>query len=506
MNNTDARLASAPAPYLATVTAMALAIVVPLVITLITPGSVPEDQWGVIASCVISGLMIAYVTGSAERRPFQMTTWVFFYVFLGIAPLVQMRMNVDPDTTRGIQHSLFGDASLIVLVGAAVTIVGSAAARPAAKAEESRSLELRRSAVRTYLLSFISVALFAYYASKLGLSNLFAARADLEALRDVVWPDKTTNAIIGAATSMGLLVSMIALIHLRQQQKAEGRGRAVFVPLVVFVSLVVCVNPISTPRYVFGTAALAILAATGLYRTMARFRAVALAFVASLVFVFPVLDAFRNSLTNVNVDGSDALKSLTSGDFDAFAQIVNTVEYVQTRGLTNGNQLTGVLFFWVPRSMWPDKAVDTGTLLAQMKGYWFKNLSEPLPAELFINGGWVALIVGMLLFGFVIRRLDLNIDLLIRRGLAPSILGCIMPFYLLILLRGSLLQAVAYMAVILIGSVFVAPREAVPAGSAPIASYSSDGSEAGRSGSRGERKPDVISPGSVRHIWMRREQ
>lgn len=403
--------------------------------------------------------MIAYVVGSAERRPFQMTVWVFMYVFLGVAPLVQIRMGVDPDTTRGLVHSLFGDASLIVLVAAAATIIGGLAARGRPKDSDAESPELRRSKGRTYILSLVSLSLFAYYVSELGLPNLFTARADLDALRNLVWPDKTTNAIVGAATSMGLLVSMIALVHLRQQQKSQGRRASILMPLFVFVALAVCVNPISTPRYVFGTAALALLAALGLYRTLAGFRVATLAFVAALVFVFPVLDAFRNSLTNVTADSSDPLKSLTSGDFDAFAQIVNTVEYVQTRGLTDGNQLLGVLFFWVPRSVWPDKPVDTGTLLALMKGYWFKNLSEPFPAELFINGGWVALIVGMLLFGYAIRRWDKRIERLVTEGLAPSILGCIMPFYMLIFLRGSLLQSVAYMAVILVCSAFVVPRK-----------------------------------------------
>ncbi|MGN7147509.1 hypothetical protein ACTHQ6_00765 [Arthrobacter sp. SAFR-179] len=458
LKNMLARKLDRQAPFLATVTGIALAFVVPIIIAMMTPESLYGEEWGVIASCVIGGLMVAFVTGSAQRRPFQMVTWVFIYVFLGIAPLVQIRMNVDPSTTRGLQDSLFGDASLIVLAAAAATIVGVFLARPSGQQEDQAEVQLRRSTVRAYLLSLVSLALFAYYASKVGPANLFASRADLQTIRELVWPDKTVNAVIGAGSSMGLLVSMISLIHLRQQQKVDGARRAFFFPLVVFVALVVCVNPISTPRYIFGTAALALLAATGLYRTLARFRLVTLAFVASLIFVFPILDAFRNSLSEVSVDTS-ALDSLLSGDFDAFAQIVNTVEYVQRNGITNGNQLMGVIFFWVPRSFWPDKAVDTGTLLANMKGYWFTNLSAPLPAELFINGGWAALIVGMLVFGFAIRRWDSSMNRMITKGQAPSILGCIMPFYMLILLRGSLLQAVAYMAVILASAAFVAPRK-----------------------------------------------
>ena len=468
--NVNRPSSSASALYLGLVTGLLLAFGVPTIITMVTPGSYYGDQWGVIAACMISGVMLGFITASSQRRPFQMVTWVFNYVFLGVAPLVQIRLNVDPTTTLGIQRTLYGYAAWIVLVAAAATILGGILARPTNSLEnESAGVpELRLSAARTYLLSVISLALFAYYASKIGPGNLFSARADLSTLREIIWPDKTTNAVIGAGSSMGLLVSMIALIHLRQHQKMMGKAPALVMPLLVLVALVACVNPISTPRYVFGTAALALLAAVGLYRTLKRFRVVTLAFIGSLVFVFPVLDAFRNSLTKVTVDNSDTLKSLTSGDFDAFAQIVNTVEYVQRNGLTNGNQLAGVLFFWVPRSIWPDKAMDTGSLLADMKGYWFKNLSAPLPAELFINGGWIALVLGMLLFGFAIRRWDISINRQIQRGFAPSILGCVMPFYLLILLRGSLLQAVAYMAVILAAAAFVAPSKVWGEASSPI--------------------------------------
>ncbi|MEV8133479.1 hypothetical protein AB0O54_20315 [Pseudarthrobacter oxydans] len=389
-----------------------------------------------------------------------MVTWVFTYVFLGIAPLVQVRTGEDPATTLGIHHSLYGTASLIVLGGAVATLLGTAAASRAAddRLEDAETRE-RSSAWRTYFLSYVCLGLFTYYAYKVGPSNLFVSRTELGVIREMVWPDKTTNAMIGAGASMGLLVSMIALIHLRHQQKREGVRPAVLLPLLVLIALVACVNPISTPRYVFGTALLALLASLGLYKTLERFRLVTLSFVAGLVFVFPGLDAFRNSVSTASVQSADALTSLTTGDFDAFAQVVNTVEYVQRNGISNGNQLMGVIFFWVPRSFWPEKAVDTGTLLANMKGYWFTNLSAPLPAELFINGGWIFLISGMIVFGFLIRRWDMRLNRLIRGGWVPSILGCVMPFYMLILLRGSLLQAVAFMAVILAAAAFVSPKK-----------------------------------------------
>lgn len=95
---------------------------------------------------------------------------------------------------------------------------------------------------------------------------------------------------------------------------------------------------------------------------------------------------FRRSL-DATAKSQNPLESMLSGDFDSFSQITNTVEYVNEHGITSGNQLLGVLFFWVPRSIWPDKAIDTGTVLGEFKAYFFKNLSAPLWAESISTAG-----------------------------------------------------------------------------------------------------------------------
>ena len=49
----------------------------------------------------------------------------------------------------------------------------------------------------------------------------------------------------------------------------------------------------------------------------------------------------------------------------------------------------------------------------------------------------------------------------LRRARAPSILSCILPFYLMILLRGSLLQAMSFLFAILGCAVFVSRWERI---------------------------------------------
>ena len=127
-------------------------------------------------------------------------------------------------------------------------------------------------------------------------------------------------------------------------------------------------------------------------------------------------------------------------------------------GVAVGQQLLGVVLFWVPREVWPGKAIDTGALLANYRGYSFTNLSAPTWAELYINGGMILLVIGMILIGFGFIQLDRQLESVFRAGGLWAIAGAILPFYMLLVLRGSLLQAASTIAVMVVLIWFVKDR------------------------------------------------
>jgi hypothetical protein len=119
---------------------------------------------------------------------------------------------------------------------------------------------------------------------------------------------------------------------------------------------------------------------------------------------------------------------------------------VGDEGFSYVRQPLGVVLFWVPRSLWADKPVDTGIYLAEERGYEFQNLSAPLWAEMFVIGGHLVVVGGFIALGYVVVRGD---DRLVERLAGRrrySVAAAFMPFYLIILLRGSLLQATALVA------------------------------------------------------------
>ncbi|WP_138443891.1 oligosaccharide repeat unit polymerase [Sinomonas susongensis] len=388
-----------------------------------------------------------------------MTFWLFAYAFLGIAPFVQLRFGQDTDTTASVNHDLDWEASGAILIGCVVMLLGVALGqiqRKSHRSMQSATPEARpRASIPNHravtLLTVITLGIFGYYASRVGFMQLFSSRMTLDSIRSRIWPDSTTAAIFTALTQMGLLVCVVAQIFLRRID--TGYSRRV-VPSLLFIvsliSLVISTNPISSARYIFGTAALALVTSYGAVSSVRRFRIFSITSLVGMIYVFPIADMFRWSLSPT-VKSQSPLTSMLSGDFDSYSQIVNTLEYVHVRGEVGGSQLAGVLLFWVPRSIWPGKPIDTGVLVAQFKGYGFTNLSEPIWGELLINGGIVLLIVGMFVLGLVISKLDRRLDETISHTGLPGVLGCILPFYLILVLRGSLLQSMAYLAVLLVG-------------------------------------------------------
>lgn len=439
-------------PFLATFSALALSAVAPILIEYGTATDASDGKYiGPLLIAILSGCAYSVVLGSRNRQLFSMTFWLFVYVFLGIAPMIQLRLGRDTDTAGNINHDLDWSTTAVVLIGCAAFLCAWLL-RTQTVSSERKVADL--SGRRVNLLTLGAIMVSAYYVYKIGFSNLFISRLSLDYIRSVAWPDRSTASLITGAAQMGLLVSVVAQMHILRTRWNSGQRAPVFLPVLSIICLFICVNPISSPRYVFGTVLLAFLASIGAFSSLGKFRVGAIAAIFGMVYLFPIADMFRSSLTP-NAKSQNPFEAMLSGDFDSWSQITNSVEYVATYGHTWGSQMLGVLFFWVPRSVWADKPIDTGSLLADFKLYGFRNLSAPLWGELMVNGGWVVLVLGMFLVGVVIRRLDLTTELSMRSGALPGVLGSILPFYLLLLLRGSLLQSMAYLSVILVAYVFV---------------------------------------------------
>lgn len=171
-----------------------------------------------------------------------------------------------------------------------------------------------------------------------------------------------------------------------------------------------------------------------------------------LLFVFPVAAIFINNpiqswgdLLNYESVTREISDHFVNMHYDAWANLVAVIQYVETEGLQLGRQLLGTVLAFFPREFWADKPVATGQLLGDYlvlnHGLWFTNISSPFPAEGYIDFGLVGIIVYALGLAFYSQRMDFFVN---RGGAVDRTSALYFAFFLTFVMRGSLLPAVAF--------------------------------------------------------------
>jgi hypothetical protein len=448
-------------------TGVALAGLIPIAIIGVTPGPLVKGWFLAWVVAAWSGTRIAVLMNRGKPRLATLSFHLFCYVWFGVAAMAQLRSSSAPGTTPGIDFGLAAKAMWIVIVGVGAFEIGGAVTSQRVWQPRDR-LPREFANSRGVLLGWVGIIFATYFISRVGFSTLFQSRDALDLATGNAWADPTTAALVRALASFPLLIAVHVAIYRIRQRRVGTRGKKGIVQLGVFILFLLCVvNPISSARYVVGTVLLSLLVPMGAFRHPRRFRITTIIIVVALIVVFPYASRYRHSVSTSTSQG--LLSSLqTSGDYDAFAQINNTILYTSEHGTTRGRQALGVALFFVPRSIWQTKPLDTGVLLAQDRGYQFTNLSAPLWAELFINGSWPAVLVGMYILGVAVRRMDKRFEHEESRAGPWSVATACLAFYQFIVLRGSLLQATAYLMVI-VGSILFASRRPVRIGSPTLA-------------------------------------
>ena len=431
----------------------ALGVMVPALI-LIAPDSGRSAGWVLTFVILLaSAFRISVLVASGERRIFEFIFWLFCYVFFGLAPTVQLRADNMPTTTLGLDPALDLPTAATAVLGVASFAIGFAVAHR--MRDGVRATRIRRvNQNRLIVLSLVSVASAAFYISRVGIANLLSSRAELGAVENLIWADPTTNALIGAIAGFPAVIAAHGWWSLVRERPTGGRRIVawVFTLLSMFI-----VNPVSSARYHFGVVWGSYLGPLGAYRSRRRTSITMVLIVFGLLFLFPIADLFRR-VGVVNSTRTGFLDEYAgNGDYDAFGQLSNAILYNATMPFDFARQFLGVLFFWLPRSIWSDKPEGTGVLLANFRGYSFTNLSAPIWAEMLLSFGFVGIVVCSILLGILLGRLDRRF-VLSEASPILAIAGSVFPFYLLILMRGSLLQATGIL-VVLVGSLlFISTR------------------------------------------------
>ncbi|MEJ2866270.1 hypothetical protein WCD74_00745 [Actinomycetospora sp. OC33-EN08] len=411
-----------------------------------------------------------------QARPQWLTIgfWIFTYCWIAVAGLTQALADANPlGVTLTRDDQLL--QGLVVLVGMICFDVGSRV-RPAQPRPPRRFLDPRR----VVLLGWTSVVLSPLFVLVLGgpAALLSSREAVTDSLSDQgLLSAASGDAIGGTLATVANVLTYIAMLTLGKLLVDDRVLRRVVSNQLLFALLVglnlLINNPISNSRFWAFTVILGVLY---LWRRTARplmLAAFVTGFAMATLVVFPYLDAYRVSESTArqyNVRLNDFSNPvdyvLAKTDYGSVTDVGIALRVTDQHGFSYGEQLLGDVLFWFPRALWPDKPVNTTVLIAHQIGYEFTNLDSPLWAEGWIDFGWVGVVAFLGGAGIVARRLD---DSLLRARLlaldgrtplaavgVPAIAG-----YEFILLRGSLLQAMARI-VVMVGLLWLLSRRENP--------------------------------------------
>lgn len=400
-----------------------------------------------------SSARLAVMASSNSQRIVTATFWIFVYIFLAVAPFLQIATQQFP-WSGYYNDALLAKSCFIIISGLIAFEFGQhlIPTRKAILIPRILNRPISRSIIP--ILGITALASIPYLLSRSGGAQmLFMPRGTRNQLL-MSELDSPTMQMISHGLSTPIYVLAIAALVVWIAQHTRGQRTAWLWKAMTIMMLgitLVLNNPISTARFKVGTILLSILFVLPWRRWSAA--AAISGTIFGLLLVFPFADLFRNTLdTNLSsrLSQTSAISELTeNGDYDAFQMITNAAMVLEQSGtdFQLGRQISGALLFWVPRAIWQSKPISTGQWIAEQQGYDYTNLSAPLWAEFFIDGGWLLLVMGFMVYGYLVRIIDRWHAISHNTGQARivSVLIPIYAGYQFFLLRGALMPALAYL-------------------------------------------------------------
>ena len=421
-----------------------VAIVVFLLCAILIEGSTIDNPDGLVLVSFLFNMILGsvFLAREIERRPFSINQihWIFYITFFVIAPTSQYLFGFSC-WGYALNANDYVETNLMVLAWGVIVAVLSMV-RTTERLSYGDYYDRfytglpKMSAMAAYLMLIISVIASFFVVRQVGFQNLFSRTTFSTGL----------GSTLGALFDKGVrqfpvFAFVFILVYYRQSRK----GRLLLV--LSFALVLISVFPLVLSRYslavIYGGIGLLLL------RPFSEKRGLfPLVFLLLLLLVFPVMATFRilsfstsRFFTRLGEVFLSLPRGFCSSDFDAYSMLARARFFVRDHGATNGRQLLTTLLFFVPRSVWPSKAVGSGAMIGSTQGQSFLNISCPLPAEGLVNFGFIGFVAFACVTGILINK----IDTLFYEGTGG--LRVFYPFammFFFFILRGDLLSSWAY--------------------------------------------------------------
>ncbi|WP_406467127.1 hypothetical protein [Streptomyces sp. NBC_01594] len=384
------------------------------------------------------------------------TYWAWSFVFLGLAPAYQVALLSFPWKGQ-LPLRAIEIAQSCVLVGHVAFFVGlkwlsrrlgPRRIRYPALAEEEGHGRVAALLASLGLCYMGACAVFAVLMS----GALFRGRAEFR-VRLLEIAELPFGGLLYFLVTAGAITIPAALIAARRSGVRVG-GVAL---TCAWAAGALVTNPLIGSRFLTGSFLVATVIALVSERNVLRYLPVAS--IVLLVLVFPSLDVLRGDGSgSASIRFLDPQVSLMDQDFDAFEMGTREVGLSdEARGKlpTRSHILLAPVLRWVPILSRPYIGDSGGALVAEVTGMQYTNVSMPLWAEGHLVGGLPGVCVFMALLGAWVglthrskESASQSTGEICRKITLPGTTAL-----LFIVLRGSLYEVLAYLA--LVGLVYV---------------------------------------------------
>jgi hypothetical protein len=402
------------------------------------------------SGCLINGMvaLIQILRKGKQGYSLQVMFWIFCYLFNFVAPCLQIERGVFSYLyTIDLNVCMYVNIMLlicyIVIILITDDIIRLSRNRKSNLESKINTGWLYKSVKPTtsfmFFITAICIAICSYFVYSFGL--------------EILWSRTTAHAVYSDNNVLSLLqktvlqywiaISLIFSIQYYRGKKNIARG--LLVCLLLFL-LVIAFPPISLSR--FKTAAIYGGIILICFRNLGKgFRFTNL-FLFGMLVIFPVIDAFRYATGEALIERMImTLHNLTSpfytGDYDSYSMFARATEYVEVYGKTFGRQLLGVIFFFIPRSVWPNKPIGSGEVIGRAQGQEFTNISCQIFGEGYINFGFLGALAFAIIIGILIKKIDYIYRAFLKDNQDFTTLSIIYPgsiFLFYFLCRGDLLS------------------------------------------------------------------
>ena len=361
--------------------------------------------------------------------------FIFALTFFSLIPWLHYSTNHFIWRTSPITESIHLLVNLLIFLANITTILTYLyCARRTKKRPPLTALikNKKLSAMALLALSSLSFILLLYLNSFSITQILF--RGIIEENREIVVESSSLSLLLGM---IARLTPVFCFLYAATQIKSSSATKT-----LLFTLMLLSVFPTGVARYMV---AFAYIPLALLFIPTARNAVVfSTSLIFSLIFIFPFLEQFRK------FSGISDLTLIPNSDFfyaahfDAYENFATAVEH---DFITFGRQFLGTIFFFIPRTIWPNKPVGSGYEMAESLGYSFNNISMPFLGEGYINFGTAGVFIFAALIGYLMARIDSRFSKN-KNEIAPADYSLAVYFFLIgalfFLLRGDLLSSFAY--------------------------------------------------------------